>query len=539
MKPAISIKNLSYSYLGSVDKVLNNISLEVPQGSFFVFTGASGGGKSTLLMLLRGFSHEIGGSVSGEIFVSGYDVFKTPISKLGSTIGIVFQNPGLQLHQLKVFDEIMSAGIYRGVPLEECRKKTRRLLNDIVGEKIGEMSPEDLSGGQKQKVALAASLMFDAPIMLLDEPFSFLDVKAKKELLDILIGLNRQGKTIVIATHDIGLVAKTATGMAIIDRGGILLAGNPQEVIYSHQMAQTAGMPLFAQIVHDAGSKESPLSWNELFDIKNLIKNNSIFQRKNAAHKNKLVELSLENVGYYYSKSGFGIKNITCDFYRGEIFGIIGANGSGKSTLAKVIAGLLKSKSGRIIFNGKNFTALPDDERARHIGYATQDPLDMFFEMTVSSEVSAGPKFLHYDIIKERVEKILKEFFLWQYKSRHPDSISGGEKKRLGIADIVINDCDVILIDEPEFGLDRNNWKIICDYLRGLAGRGKTIIIITQDLEAAYLLCDRMGVVCGGELVASAAPDIIFRDRALLDRSGLLVPEIANWQITFKNDINP
>ncbi|MFA6376312.1 MAG: ATP-binding cassette domain-containing protein [Candidatus Paceibacterota bacterium] len=521
---AISIKNLSYSYPGNKDKVLDNINLEIPQGGFFVLAGPSGSGKSTLLMLMRGFSQEFGGKIEGKIFVGGLDVCAIQIAELGSTIGIVFQNPGLQLHQLKVFDEIMSAGMYRGFPFGECKQKTEKLIKEVVGEDIGQCSPEELSGGQKQKVALAAALMFDAPVLLLDEPFSFLDGGAKQEFLDILVNLNKQGKTIIVVTHDVGLVAPWATQMAVIDHGHILKSGNAAEVIYSDQMAKTSGVPLFVEMAKQAKIKERPLSWQKFPSGDVAV--NKFRQKYVKAHQNSEISLSLENVGFSYPGGKFGLKNISCDFYRGEIFGFVGVNGSGKSTLVKVVSGFLKIKTGKIMIGGEEITNLASEKRARRIGYSTQDPLDMFFESTVLGEVSAGPKFLHLDGIRKRAEVILNDFSLAAYKDRHPDSISGGEKKRLAIADIAINDVDIILLDEPEFGLDQKNWGMVCDYLRRLANRGKTIIIITQDLEAVYCFCDRVGVFCDGEIVAIGRPERIFLDEKTVKKGGLITPGI-------------
>jgi energy-coupling factor transport system ATP-binding protein len=521
---AISIKKLSYAYPGSDAPVLRDVSLEIPQGSFFVITGQSGSGKSTLLMLLRGFSQEIGGKLTGGLRVGGLDAAQTPIAGLGSAVGIVFQNPGLQLHQLRVVDEIISAGMYRGLPYKKCEHKARKLIKEIVGEELKNKSPEELSGGQKQKVALAATLMFDAPILLLDEPFSFLDGKTKQEFLNILIRMNRQGKTVIIATHDVELVAPLATAMAIMYSGRIVKVGSAVEVVYSREMEQTVGTPLFARL--DGGDKK-PLSWNNLF-LDEKMKQNIRGKIDRTKSNNNKIALSLDSISFSYSRSVVGLKNVTCNFKEGEIFGLIGANGSGKSTLAKIIAGLLKLKDGNIEFRGKNINNLPMEKRARHIGYSTQDPLDMFFESTILAEVSAGPKFLHLDNIKEKAENTLREFSLWQYKNRHPDSISGGEKKRLGIADIIVNGVDVLLLDEPEFGLDAKNWGIVCDYLRSLVKFGKTIIIITQDLEMAYFLCDRVGVLARGELVAVGLPDKIFKNQALLEKFGLMAPGIAN-----------
>lgn len=515
-KIAVKIKRLSYKYSTSDNWALRDINLEIPQGSFYALVGPSGCGKSTLLTLIRGFQQEIGGELLGKIEVLGRDVSKTPIAQLGKIIGIVFQNPALQLHQLRVIDEVASSPIYQGLLYQDCLNKAKKLIDQFLGESFYDRSPNELSGGQQQKVALAASLALDAKILLLDEPFSFLDESADNELIGLLTELHHKGITIVIATHDISQIAGIATHMAVLSAGKLILNDTPEKTIYSNSFSKILPQPLFVQAAQKIGLAQNPLSWKEILPQIKL----KLAAIKPAARQKENL-LSLENITYTYPESKEGIHNVNLDVARGQIFGIIGPNGSGKSTLAKVILGLLKPKSGRVMFEGTNITRLPTETRAQSIGYLTQDPSDMFFESTLLNEVSAGPKFLNLPDPHKKAEETLKLFKLWQYKDKHPDSISGGEKSRLGLADIYANNTSILILDEPEFGLDSKSWNEVTDILRGLKRQGKTIIIIAQDIEALFFLCDRIAVINKGTIIRVASPTEIFKNKPLLQEAGL------------------
>lgn len=516
-KLAIKINNLSFKYVGSNENVLKNINLEIPHGAFYVLIGPSGSGKSTLLTLLRGFHQEIGGELKGEIRVFGKNISEVSIAELGKVIGIVFQNPALQLHQLRVIDEVASAPMYQGLPYQECLGRAGRLVDELLGREFYERSPEELSAGQQQRVAIAASLSLEAEILLLDEPFSFLDETADKLLVTLLKELHRKGKTIIIATHDVAQIANLSTSIGVMDKGKLVLNGSPKNIFYSPKLPAIIPPPLFVQAAQKVKLTTKPLSWQTVLP-KLIIKKTKIKKVIPSSDKTKL---SLQGITFNYLNTNFGVKNINLDIYRSEIFGLIGANGSGKTTLAKIILGLLKPQKGKVTLDQKDITLLPTEERAKNIGYVTQDPLDMFFETNLWDEAAAGPRFLNLPDPKQLAKNTLQQFHLWQYKDRHPDSISGGEKSRLGIVDIAVNNTSVLLLDEPEFGLDPKSWEEIVTYLKQLKRIGKTVIVISQDLEAAFFLCDRIGVMKDGSIMKVGSPIEIFKNKSLVVKSGL------------------
>lgn len=522
MVTAIEFKEVYYCYSDTKNWVLKNINLKIPQGSFFVLIGPSGSGKSTLLLLARGFSQEYSGQLKGNIFVNAKNISSQTVGSLGSKIGLIFQNPALQLHQLRVLDEVMSAPMYQNLPYGQCQERAKKLINEILGKEFYYRSPSELSSGEQQKTALAATLSMKADILLLDEPFSFLDTKTDKEVLKIIVKLHQQGKTIVIATHDVEEIAKYATHMALLDKGNLVLQTSPKKVLYSQKMQDILTAPLSIKtakaLILQKKIFQKPLSWEEL--ISQIKLETKKIKEKITKDKQKSI-LTLENISYEYSETKKGINNINLEIEQNEILGIIGANGSGKTTLVKSILGLIKSQKGIIKLKDKVINKMPTNQRAKKIGFVTQDPLDMFFETNLWDEVAAGPKFLKLENPKQKAEERLKQFNLWKYKDNHPDSISGGEKSLLGIADILVNNPEILILDEPEFGLDPKNWHKIVQIIKDLKKQGKTIILISQDLEILPFLCDRIVLMKDGEIIRIDTPKQIFTDFNLLKQANL------------------
>ena len=532
METILEFQNVSYKYSGEKNWVLKDINLKIPRNSFFVLAGPSGCGKTTLLTLARGFYKEYGGAFGGDIFVSGENIKEKDIAELGSKIGIVFQDPALQLHQLRVIDEVMSALMYQNLPFEECEKRAKKIIKEILDESFCQRSPQELSCGEQQKVALAASLVMDCDILLLDEPFSFLNEKADKELMEILLKLKQKGKTIVMATHDLEQIAKYADQIALMDKGKVVLQGRSQEVLYSKELEEILTTPLLIKMgkaLLSKGKSQHPIvDW---LDLTNKFKQEINQPKKQIEQKTNFKKdaLKLNNLVFHYSDNKKGVENINLPFYEKEIVGIIGANGSSKTTLAKLVLGLLKPQQGKIELKGKDITKLSTSERAKQIGYVTQNPIDMLFEENVLKECMFGPKCLKLDNPEKRAKDTLAKMDLLKYKDKHPDSLSGGERSKLAIADILASQGAILVLDEPEFGLDIKSWQAIAQILKQIKNEGKTIIVITQDLEISLFLCDRIAIMKEGKILQIGAPKEIFCNNELLTQAQL--PSLPIFQL--------
>ena len=236
--------------------------------------------------------------------------------------------------------------------------------------------------------------------------------------------------------------------------------------------------------------------------------------------------LKIEDLCYEY-ESGFQLKNINLEVKGGESIGIIGENGSGKTTLVKNLIGLLRLNSGRILLDGKDTSTMSVAEIARSIGFVFQNPDNQIFASSVKEEVSFGPQNLKIDNIEEKVTNVLKTTDLFKYKDSHPFNLSGGEKQRLALASILVMNPKILILDEPTSGLDLKNARKLIEIVKKLQKEGRTLIVISHDMELISDLCDRVVLMKSGEIIADGAIKKIFDDHDLLEKTRLDLPEIA------------
>jgi len=522
MDIALELKEASYRYPDNEKYVLKDINLKISRGLFYILTGPTGSGKTTLLMLSRGFYKEYGGDFNGDIHIFGQSIKNFDIEELGSKIGIIFQNPATQLHQLRVIDEIMSSPIYQGFPWNECKTRAETIINELLDKNFYYRAPGELSSGEQQKVALAACLAMECEILLLDEPFSFLDAKSTKEILNILLKLKKEGKTIILSTHNLEEVSGYADRIALINSGKLISEGTTEEILYSNELKEILTSPLSIKVakalIRKRKLEEKVVNWQNLLKkIKIKAKNGEMIE--NNTKQGSI--LKFDNISYTYPDGTKGVENISLDIYKGEILGIVGINASGKTTLAKLALGFLKPNKGRIYLLDEDITKLDVSERAKKIGYITQDPMEMLFGDTVLEECAFGPKCLKLENPEQLAKETLNKLGLLRYEKGHPDSLSGGEKRLLTIADILVNNPHVLILDEPEFGLDPKIWRLIVCIIKKLKKEGKTIILITHNLESTIFLCDRIAVMNKGRILSAKDPTRLYKDPRFLQKINL------------------
>ena len=529
--PALEFRQVGYRYPLSETWALQAINLKIPQGAFCVIAGPTGCGKSTLLHLVRGLLFEYGGQLQGEIFALGEPVQPGRIPELGRRIGIVFQDPARQLHQLRVIDELRSGPVYQGLAWEECVRRALEAAHELVPPELFSRSPTELSGGQQQRVALAAALAMQVDIVVLDEPLSYLDGVARDDFLTALESLKKKGKTIVVTSHDLEDLLDLADLLVVLSAGRIALSGPVNKVLYSDILREVVGVPLFVEIGERLRSERAlptePRSWRELAKL--LPETNSTQTMPSASAKSALGYLTIDNVRYSYPDGRVALDGLSLKVSQGEIVGLVGPNGAGKSTVARSVLGLLRPKSGRIWLGDLALSTIPVAHVARHVGYVTQNPAEMIFETTVFRECLFGPKSLRLEKPEEKVDQTLSRLGLSAYRDSHPRSLSIGQQRLLTLADILVNDPQVLLLDEPEFGLDPLTWCHVSQIIRQLAAAGKTVLILTHSLQASLFLCESIAIVNGGRIKGRGSPWDILLSPHLLEVAGLGTSRLASF----------
>lgn len=455
----LEIKNLSFSYPNGKENVLNKINLTVNDGEFCVLIGKSGSGKSTLLRLLK---KEIApyGNINGEISINS------------KNIGFVNQNVESNIVTDTVLGELSFAPQNYGKNRDEINLKVAEIsnyfnLNNYIGEKI-----ENLSGGSKQMISLASVMTMSPDILLLDEPVSQLDPVSSENFINTVVKLNKeQGITVIISEHKIENVLPFADKIIVLEGGKVSFCGTPLEtakfLVESDSEIKDV-LPPYTFL-----TKEREIYFSNAKKFSAEIKAKSI-----KPYTKSEKTLVAKDISFAYKR---GLKDVffSLDYSaeKGKINAIVGANGSGKTTLLKCLSNILKCYSGKIKTKGKT-------------AYLPQNVSTLFLKDTVLEEVS--------DV------DILKKFNLEKYIEQSPFDLSGGEAQRLALAKVISLDADIILLDEPTKSVDVVFKKEFALILKELANNGKTIIIVTHDLEFAGKYADVVSFLFDGKIIASS-----------------------------------
>ncbi|MCK4809283.1 MAG: energy-coupling factor ABC transporter ATP-binding protein, partial [Candidatus Aenigmarchaeota archaeon] len=499
----IQITDLSFEYSGD-EKVLRNINLKTGKKGFFSLVGLSGCGKSTLCLALNGLiPHEIGGKISGKVEVSGLDTQKHPIKELATHAGMVFQNPESQLFALSAEDEIAFGPSNLALPWDAVEKRVTNTLRLLKIEHLKDKSPEEMSSGEKQKVAIASALAMEPEILVLDEPTANLDPASTEDIFRLLKKLSRD-MLVFVAEHDIAKVLEYSDMVAVMDKGSIVTVGSSEKILNDSMIDKYLYLPKICRISKKMGIFPIVSNASELAQ-KTRLKRRPAGEEKRKIKCESIIEI--KDLWFEYKDKTAVLKNINLDIKKGEFVAIVGQNGAGKSTLALHLNGLLKPMRGDIIVDGKNTKDEKVSSLSKIVGYAFQNPELQFFEDTLTEEISFGPKNLGLDSaeIKSRAENILKYTGLDKFKDKDPFSLSMGQKRRLSIASILSMEPKVIVIDEPSTGLDIKTTDFLMKLVKKLNSLGHTIIMITHDMELVSDYAERVIVMKNGEIIGDGS----------------------------------
>ncbi|WP_049493770.1 ABC transporter ATP-binding protein [Streptococcus constellatus] len=432
------------------DLILKDLKLSVKKGEIVVLTGLSGCGKTTLLRLLNGLIPSFyDGCLNGEIKLLGKDITLYKKGELAKYIGNVFQNPKDQFFCDVVEDEIALVGENLGLEKKILREKVDEAMQLLEIEYLRKKSIFELSGGERQKVAIAGTLIYDTDIIFFDEPSSSLDYNSIRKFTEILINLKALGKTIIIAEHRLYYLKDMFSRLVYIKDGTI------QDVFQNGQLNNEKCRELELRTFNE----KELVSEMEHIDTEICIKVN-----KANIHQGKRLL----------------IKDLTFDIKEKEIMGIIGSNGIGKTTLGKALCGL-SEKYLDASYGQKQ------RERLRNSYCVLQDVDAQIFLDTVENElIFCKDQNTESDL--EKIREYLKDTNLWHKKTNHPQKLSGGQKQRLAIITSFLSGRKLIILDEPTSGLDYKSMRIMSDLITEKA-KEIPIIIITHDLELLFKTC--------------------------------------------------
>lgn len=462
----IEIKNVNFRYKGSDEGSLENLSLTIHYGETVLLCGSSGCGKTTVGRLINGLiPHYYKGELTGSVTVNGRDIAQTELYDLAGVVGTVFQNPRSQFFAIDTDGEITFGAENIGMPPEDIVSRKNDVAREMHIERLLDHSIFELSGGEKQIIACASVSVLSPDIMVLDEPSSNLDSSAIEKLKAILADWKSQGKTIIIAEHRLYFLRELADRMLLLDNGRIVKELQADE-IRALTFADTERMGI------------RPLS---LTDV--------TYTRENVSKHDEM--LTLENFVFTYKDGKHGINIPNLELPTNSIIAIIGHNGAGKSTLARNICGLEKKCKGVMKLGGKTLKA---KDRLKNCYMIMQDVNHQLFTESVRDEVmlSITDKQITDTEKTHRSDEILAQLDLSEYSDKHPMALSGGQKQRTAIASGIASSKPFIIFDEPTSGLDLAHMKQVAGEILKLRDMGKTIFIVTHDLEFILSCCDHI-----------------------------------------------
>jgi energy-coupling factor transporter ATP-binding protein EcfA2 len=518
----IHLDRLTYTYPGSPDRALSDVSLDIADGEFVLVAGPSGSGKSTLLRVLNGLvPHFTGGSVSGSATVSGRDPIAEGPQALSRVVGFVFQDPESQFVVDRVEDEIAFALENAAVPPTEMRLRVEEVLHLLDLASLRDRPLDTLSGGEKQRVAIATALVFRPRILALDEPTSQLDPQAAEDVLQALVRLNQDlGLTIFLAEHRLERILPYVDRMVYLSgSGGGVVTGSPRHVL--QQMDLT---PPLVTLAKKLDWEPLPLTVKEGRQLVTESQVQALSPRTPAASSPPALprepQITLHNLRFAYNGTPV-LRGIDLEIAPGELVALMGRNGSGKTTLLKCIVGLLMPEHGEIQMRDTSLTGRATADTCQDIGYLPQDPRDLLFADTVADELNitlrnhgllGHPPIAPAELI-ERLE-------LADVAHRYPRDLSAGQRQRAALGAVTVTRPHLLLLDEPTRGLDYPAKRKLVRLLREWQDQGTSILLVTHDVELVAQAADRVLLLSQGEIIADAAPET-------LTASPLFSPQVA------------
>lgn len=501
------VENLTFRYRDRLGAAIHDLSFSAQRGEILLIAGASGCGKTTLIRCINGLiPRSYKGEIGGRILVHGEETAGWSLARISQKIGTVLQDPERQILGTKVRNEVAFGLENLGLPREEILNRIEEALAYLNISHLRDRDTFNLSGGEKQKVALAGVLAMRPSILLLDEPLASLDPASALETLHIVRRLADEGMTVLMVEHRVEDVMKIRPDRVMFMSDGRIrylgdLDGLAQAVAY-----QEVKLPA-AMIMARAASDPPPAEMTILPSGAGA-----------ASEGEPEVLVRFENVTFGYEPEQEVLHGLSLDIRRGDVIAVLGPNGAGKTTFVKHAIGLLKPRSGRVLVDGRDTCAASVAQIAATLGYVFQSPSHMLFAPTVHEELAFGPRNLHHPPkqIEQEVKDALQIVNLVDHEQDPPLAMSFGQQKRVSIAAILAMRSRILVMDEPTAGQDYKNYLNFMDSILQMPGF-EAVLFITHDVDLAVIYANRIILVAEGRVRADGPPCEVLADLQLLE----------------------
>ena len=560
---SIVIKDVSFSYeLSEEDSekaprlALDGISVTIKKGSYTAILGSNGSGKSTLAKIIDILEVPD----SGKVVIFGKDAEDDNLFwDIRSNCCCVFQNPDNQIVGTMIEEDVAFGPENLGIPNPELRERVDQALKDVGLYELRHKETMALSGGQKQKLAIAGALAMRPDILILDEATAMLDPSSRDDFLELVEKMRiEKGLTLITITHDM-TEALRCDKLVIVHKGKVAAQGTPEDIFLSDDLWQYGlKRPVkfnFAfEIAKLTGSTltKDDLKSNEKL-VASLIKMltkpglkapENIHNEKVRADDNEII-MSVKDLSYTYDGSDTkAIENINLDIRKGEVLGIVGESGCGKTTLISHMNSIIRPKSGDVIIHTKDGDLSCRNKKdtmkiRQNVGLVFQYPEYQLFEETVYKDIAYGLKKMN--ISKEDQKALIldaasKVGLTERELNSSPFELSGGQKRRAAMAGVLVMRPGILVLDEPASGLDPKGRQEMFAIIRGLRDSGTTIILVSHNMDEAAVNCDRICLIDNGKIKAVGTPSELFvKQRA--DELKIQLPRITRFSAVLRTEL--
>ncbi len=581
--PLLELKDVSFKYVNrnkddSLDSskahdstlALKDVSLSIESGEFVGIIGPSGSGKTTLASLFSGaIPHHYSGELSGSVKIAGQDTKNLALTNIACLIGSVIQDIDAQMVAANVEDEILFGLENFGVAHSEIPSRIDEALQIVGISDLRNRDLDTLSGGQKQKVAIAAILALKPKVMVLDEPTCALDPVSSKMIFSILKDLNKNfGITVVVIEQKVALLSEYCKRLVVLSNGTLSLDLPVSQALKNMDLLYSIGInyPRTTHLVNDLQSKnvcsksDLPVSVEDTvntivstinsgksltshvdshseFDnseydsnksaVAGDFSNESQVSKQSSAHQleqNTSPCLSLKNVSFSYPSGVSALKNVSFEAYAGELVTLVGRNGAGKTTVTKLINGLLKASSGNIFIDGKDTSNMKISQIAHYVSTLFQNPDRQLCKDTVLEEVAFSCILLGESVkdANDHAMQMIEKLNLDPKAS--PFMLSRGQRQMVALAATVVTKPKILVLDEPTCGLDYMECLRIMQVVEDLRDHGCCVIMVCHDMEVVLDFATRLIVVNDGKILEDGSISCVFENNAICKEAALCAP---------------
>jgi energy-coupling factor transport system ATP-binding protein len=544
----VALEAVSFTYTDGERPALTRINFTAAAGEMVGVMGASGAGKSTLAKCLNRIVPEFeGGAFTGVVRIGGRSLDGARVCEVAPRVGMVFQDFEAQLFSTNVAHEVAFAMEQIGMEREEMVRRIGPALEAVGLAGFEHRDPTSLSGGEKQRLAIASVLALSPSVIVLDEPTTDLDPEGKAEIFALIRSLREQGFSLIVIEHE-AEVLRGADRLVLLREGEIIAEGAPHDLMTRLELLEQCGVhpPDLNRVLAKSGIAAHGASVDEAEALIRRALPNLVAARPSSASTdessrdaapangaNPLVEVRA--LSFNYPDGPPVLDSIDLRIAPGEFVAIIGQNGSGKTTLAKHLVGLLHPTAGAVMLNGRDRTAMRPAETAAEVGYVFQNPDHQIFAATVEDEVAFGPRNFNLapDEIQRRCDEVLRAVGLQDARALDPFLLSKGERQRLAVASVLALRPRLLILDEPTTGLDYREQRRMMALVTELNREGIAIVMITHTPWLVAEYARRVVLIRRGRKLYDGGVREFFTRDELLASSSFRAPEATELSRRF------